>query len=229
MAEGKDLIRYFCQPCTPSKINGGRTRNLSSHDQQKWESFKAYNIRDVETEMAIQQSLKNHPVPEQVWNQYYQDQEINDRGITLDMTLVGNAIQMDTQSRNELTAAIQRLTALENPNSIQQMKTWLADNGLETETLGKKAVAELLQECPPELREVLFLRQQLAKNSVKKYIAMKNAVCADGHARGMFMFYGANRTGRFSGRLIQLQNLSQNKMPDLGAARELVCSGDYER
>ena len=172
MAEGKDLIRYFCQPCVPSKTNGGRTRNLPSHDRQKWDTFKAYNVRDVETEMAIQHRLRNYPVPEQVWDQYHQDQEINDRGIALDMELVENAIQMDTQSRNELTAAIQRLTALENPNSVQQMKAWLADNGLETETLGKKAVAELLQDCPPELREVLLLRQQLAKSSVKKYIAM---------------------------------------------------------
>ena len=229
MAEGKDLIRYFCQPCAPSKTNGGRTRNLPSHNRQKWETFKAYNARDVETEMAIQHRLRNYPVPELVWDQYHQDQEINDRGIALDMELVENAIQMDTQSRNELSAAIQRLTALENPNSVQQMKAWLADNGLETETLGKKAVAELLQDCPPELREVLLLRQQLAKSSVKKYIAMKNAVCADGRARGMFMFYGANRTGRFSGRLIQLQNLPQNKMPDLGVTRELVRSGDYEQ
>ena len=229
MTEGKDLIRYFCQPCAPSKTNGGRNRNLPSHDRQKWETFKAYNARDVETEMAIQHRLRNYPVPEQVWDQYHQDQEINDRGIALDMQLVENAIQMDTQSRNELIAAIQRLTALENPNSVQQMKAWLADNGLETETLGKKAVAELLQDCPPELREVLLLRQQLPKSSVKKYIAMQNAVCADGRARGMFMFYGANRTGRFSGRLIQLQNLPQNKMPDLDAARRLVRSGDYEQ
>ena len=229
MSEGKDLIRYFCQPYAPSKTNCGRTRNLPSHDWQKWEAFKAYNVRDVETEMAIQKRLRNYPVPEQVWDQYHQDQEINDRGIALDLELVQNAILMDTQSRNELTSAIQCLTALENPNSVQQMKAWLSDNGLETETLGKKAVAELLQDCSPELRHVLLLRQQLAKSSVKKYMAMKNAVCADGRARGMFMFYGANRTGRFSGRLIQLQNLPQNKMPDLDAARQLVRSGDYEQ
>ena len=229
MTEGKELIKYFCQPCAPSKTNGGRNRNLPVHDRQKWETFKAYNIRDVETEMAIQHRLRNYPVPEEVWDQYHQDQEINDRGIALDMTLVENAIRMDTQSRNELTAAMQRLTSLENPNSVQQMKSWLADNGLETETLGKKAVAELLKDCPPELREVLLLRQQLAKSSVKKYIAMQNAVCRDGRARGMFMYYGANRTGRFSGRLIQLQNLPQNKMPDLDAARQLVRSGDYEQ
>ncbi len=229
MTEGKDLIKYFCQPFAPSKSKDGRSRNLPSHDRQKWETFKAYNARDVETEMAIQHRLRNYPVPEDVWEQYHQDQEINDRGIALDMTLVENAIRMDNQSRNELTAAMQRLTTLENPNSVQQMKSWLADNGLETETLGKKAVAELLKDCPPELREVLLLRQQLAKSSVKKYVAMQNAVCADGRARGMFMFYGANRTGRFSGRLIQLQNLPQNKMPDLDKARQLVRSGDYDQ
>lgn len=228
MAEGKDLIRFFCQPCAPSKSNGGRTRNLPSHDRQKWETFKAYNLRDVETEMAIQRRLHKYPVPDEVWAQYHQDQEINDRGIALNMTLMENAIRMDTLSRNELTAAIQKLTNLENPNSVQQMKAWLADNGLETESLGKKEVAALLKDCPPELRDVLLLRQQLAKSSVKKYLAMKNAVCADGRARGMFMFYGANRTGRFSGRLIQLQNLPQNHLPDLDAARKLVLAGDYE-
>ena len=228
MTEGKDLIRYFCQPCAPSKSNGGRTRNLPSHDRQKWETFKAYNCRDVETEMAIQRRLHKYPVPDEVWRQYHQDQEINDRGIALNMTLVENAIRMDTLSRNELTAAIQKLTNLENPNSVQQMKAWLADNGLETESLGKKEVAAMLKDCPPELRDVLLLRQQLAKSSVKKYLAMKNAVCADGRARGMFMFYGANRTGRFSGRLIQLQNLPQNHLPDLDAARKLVLAGDYD-
>ena len=228
MTEGKDLIRYFCQPCAPSKSNGGRTRNLPSHDRQRWETFKAYNLRDVETEMAIQRRLHKHPVPDEVWSQYHQDQEINDRGIALNMTLVENAIRMETLSRNELTAAIQKLTNLENPNSVQQMKAWLADNGLETESLGKKEVAAMLKDCPPELRDVLLLRQQLAKSSVKKYLAMKNAVCVDGRARGMFMFYGANRTGRFSGRLIQLQNLPQNHLPDLDAARKLVLAGDYE-
>ena len=228
MTEGKDLIRFFCQPCAPCKSNGGRTRNLPSHDRQKWKTFKAYNYRDVETEMAIQRRLHKYPVPNEVWDQYHQDQEINDRGIALNMTLVENAIRMDTLSRNELTAAIQKLTNLENPNSVQQMKAWLADNGLETESLGKKEVAAMLKDCPPELQDVLLLRQQLAKSSVKKYLAMKNAVCADGRARGMFMFYGANRTGRFSGRLIQLQNLPQNHLPDLDAARKLVLAGDYD-
>lgn len=227
MTEGKDLIKYFCRPCPPTKTNGMRTRNLPSHAPDKWMTFKAYNICDVETEMAVQQRLKNYPVPEDVWAQYHQDQEINDRGIALDMTLVENAIRMDDKSRNELTAAMRKLTALENPNSVVQMKRWLADNGLETETLGKKQVAAMLKDCPPKLRDVLLLRQQLAKSSVKKYIAMKNAVCADGRARGMFLFYGANRTGRFSGRLIQLQNLPQNHLPDLDAARRLVQASDY--
>ncbi len=228
MTEGKDLIRYFCQPCAPGKTNGGRTRNLPSHDRLKWETFKDYNRRDVETEMAIQSRLRNYPVPEQVWDQYHQDQEINDRGIALDMVLVENAIQIDSLSRSELSNAIQSATDLENPNSVQQMKAWLEDNGLKTDTLGKKQVSQLMQDCTPEVKEVLLLRQQLAKSSVKKYIAMKNAVCSDGRARGMFLFYGANRTGRFAGRLIQLQNLPQNHLPDLDAARKLVRSGDAE-
>ena len=197
MAEGKDIVKYFCQPCPPTKANGMRTRSLPGHAPDKWEIFKAYNRRDVETEAAIQRRLKNHPVPEEVWAQYHHDQEINDRGIALDMALVESAIQMDDQSRKELTAAMRERTDLENPGSVAQMKKWLSDNGLETETLGKKQVAALLKDCPPEMREVLLLRQQLAKSSVKKYIAMKNAVCADGRARGMFLFYGANRTGRF--------------------------------
>ena len=228
LTEGKDLIRYFCVPCKPTKANGGRTRNLPEHDREKWERFKAYNLRDVEVEMQIQQRLSKFPVPESVWEEYRQDQEINDRGIGVDMELVTQAIAMDARSKSELSAAMQKLTDLENPNSIQQMKQWLADNGLETDTLGKKAVAELIKTAPEPLRTVLTLRQQLARSSVKKYTAMENAVCSDGRAHGMFQFYGANRTGRFSGRLIQLQNLPQNHMPDLAQARALVRSGDYE-
>ena len=227
LTEGKDLIRYFCVPCKPTKANGGRTRNLSEHDREKWERFKAYNLRDVETEMQIQQKLSKFPVPEMVWEEYRQDQENNDRGIGVDMELVRQAIAMDERSRGELAAAMQELTGLENPNSVQQMKQWLAEHGLETETLGKKAVAELLKTAPEPLRTVLSLRQQLAKSSVKKYTAMENAVCRDGRAHGMFQFYGANRTGRFSGRLIQLQNLPQNHMADLAQARELVRDGNY--
>lgn len=228
LTEGKDLIRYFCVPCKPTKTNGGRTRNLPEHDRQKWERFKAYNLRDVETEMQIQQKLSKFPVPDSVWEEYRQDQEINDRGIGVDMELVRQAIAMDERSKAELSSAMQELTDLENPNSVQQMKQWLAENGLETDTLGKKAVAELIKNAPGHLREVLSLRQQLAKSSVKKYTAMENAVCPDGRAHGMFQFYGANRTGRFSGRLIQLQNLPQNHMSDLAQARALVRNGDYE-
>ena len=197
LTEGKDLIRYFCVPCKPTKANGGRTRNRPEHDPEKWERFKAYNLRDVETEMLIQKRLSNFPVPDAIWEEYHLDQEINDRGIGVDMELVRQAIAMDVRSRERLTDALQELTGLENPNSIQQMKQWLADHGLETDTLGKKAVAELVKTAPEPLREVLSLRQQLAKSSVKKYTAMENAVCADSRAHGMFQFYGANRTGRF--------------------------------
>lgn len=228
LTEGKDLIRYFCVPCKPTKANGGRTRNRPGHDPEKWERFKAYNLRDVETEMQIQKRLSNFPVPDAIWEEYHLDQEINDRGIGVDMELVRQAIAIDVRSRERLTAAMRELTELENPNSVQQMKQWLADHGLETDTLGKKAVAELVKTAPEPLREVLSLRQQLAKSSVKKYTAMENAVCADSRAHGMFQFYGANRTGRFSGRLIQLQNLPQNHMPDLVQARALVRSGNYE-
>ena len=228
LTEGKDLIRYFCVPCKPTKANGGRTRNLPGHDPVKWERFKAYNLRDVETEMQIQKRLSNFPVSDAIWEEYHLDQEINDRGIGVDMELVRQAIAIDVRSRERLTAAMQKLTELENPNSVQQMKQWLADHGMETDTLGKKAVAELVKTAPEPLREVLSLRQQLAKSSVKKYTAMENAVCADSRAHGMFQFYGANRTGRFSGRLIQLQNLYKNTMPDLAQARALVQSGNYE-
>ena len=227
MFEGKSLIRYFCVPCKPTKANGGRTRNLPQHDPVKWSTFAAYNKRDVETEMAIQQKLSKFPVPDFLWDEYHLDQEINDRGIQLDMAVVEQAIAIDERSREELSAKMQRLTSLENPNSVQQMKDWLTKHGLEVDSLDKKAVRELLKTAPPELAEVLELRQQLAKSSVKKYQAMQNAVCADGRARGMFQFYGANRSGRWAGRLIQLQNLPQNHMAHLEDARSLVRSGDY--
>lgn len=227
MSEGKALIRYFCVPCKPTKANGGRTRNLPEHDPVKWSTFIAYNKRDVETEMAIQQKLSKFPVPDFLWEEYHLDQEINDRGIQLDMVLVEQAIAIDERSREELSAKMRQLTALENPNSVQQMKEWLTKHGLEVDSLDKKAVKELLKTAPPELAEVLELRRQLAKSSVKKYQAMQNAVCADGRARGMFQFYGANRSGRWAGRLIQLQNLPQNHMAHLEDARSLVRSGDY--
>ena len=228
LSEGKDLIRYFCVPCKPTKANGGRTRNLPEHDREKWGRFKAYNLRDVEAEMQIQQRLARFPVPEFVWEEYWQDQEINDRGIGVDMEMVAQAIAMDGRSKSELSAAMQELTELENPNSVQQMKQGLSENGMETDSLDKKAVAELLKTAPETLGEALALRQQLAKSSVKKYQAMENAVCADRRAHGMFQFYGANRTGRYSGRIIQLQNLPQNHIPDLAQARELVKAGDYD-
>ena len=228
LTEGKELIKYFCQPCLPTKANGQRTRNRPFHAPDKWELFKRYNARDVEAEMGIQQKLSKFPVPPQVWEEYDIDPEINDRGVRIDMELVEQAIQMDARSRQELTDSMKRMTALENPNSVQQMKQWLSDNGMETDSLGKKVVAELLKTAPPELAEVLTLRQQLAKSSVRKYQAMEKTVCSDNRARGMFMFYGANRTGRFSGRNIQLQNLPQNHLPDLAEARALVRSGDFD-
>jgi DNA polymerase len=228
LTEGKELIKYFCQPCLPTKANGQRTRNRPFHAPDKWELFKRYNARDVEAEMGIQRKLSKFPVPPQVWEEYDIDQEINDRGVRIDMELVEQAIQMDARSRQELTDAMKRMTALENPNSVQQMKQWLSDNGMETDSLGKKVVAELLKTAPPELAEVLTLRQQLAKSSVRKYQALEKPVCSDNRARGMFMFYGANRTGRFSGRNIQLQNLPQNHLPDLAEARALVRSGDFD-
>jgi DNA polymerase len=228
LTEGKDLIRYFCQPCAPTASNSQRTRNLPHHSPDKWSTFKQYNARDVETEIAIQEKLSKFPVPDVLWDEYHLDQEINGRGVGLDMTLVREAISIDGQSRVKLTAAMKHLTELENPNSVQQMKQWLADNGMETDTLGKKAVTEMLKTAPMELTDVLTLRQQLAKSSVRKYQAMENCVCSDGRARGMFQFYGANRTGRWASRLIQMQNLPQSHLMDLTEARTLVSAGDYE-
>lgn len=228
LTEGKNLIRYFCIPCRPTKANGGKTRNLPSDAIEKWNLFKFYNKRDVEVEMSIQRKLSHYPVPDFVWEEYKLDQKINDRGIRIDKTLVQSAITIDEQSKQQLTDKLRDLTGLENPNSVMQMKSWLKERGIETETLGKKAVAELIKTAPPSIQEVLKLRQKLAKSSVRKYQAMENAACKDGRARGMFQFYGANRSGRFSGRLIQLQNLPRNTMPDLGEARALVKSSDYE-
>lgn len=228
MMEGKDLIRFFCSPCSPTKANGNRTRNLPSDDLDKWERFKAYNIRDVEAEMEIEQKLIKFPVPDFVWDEYHLSERINDRGIKVDMDFVKQAITMDEMSRTKLMDQMQKVTELDNPNSVQQMKGWLSENGVETDTLGKKAVAELLKEAPEHLAEVLKLRQQLAKSSVKKYSAMENAVCSDGRIRGMFTFLGANRTGRFSSKIVQLQNLPQNHMQDLKEARGIVKNGDSE-
>ena len=228
MKEGKDLIRYFSVPCRPTASNGGRTRNLPEHDPAKWELFKAYNKRDVEVEMAIQKRLIHFPVPDFVWDEYHGDQEINDRGIALDMQLVRQAIALDAVTREQLQEKMRALTGMENPNSVAQMKEWLSGQGTEVESLGKKDVDRLIGEVPEGQKEVLQLRQQLAKSSVKKYQAMENAVCGDGRARGMFQFYGANRSGRWAGRLIQLQNLPQNHLEDLEEARELVKAGDLK-
>ena len=228
LTEGKDLIRYFSVPCNPTKTNGGRTRNFPHHDLEKWARYKAYNMRDVETEMQIQQRLMKFPVPDAVWDEYHLDQEINDRGIRVDRPFVKQALAIDEISRNRLTEAMKKLTDLENPNSVVQMKTWLSDNGLETETLGKKAVAALIDETEGDVSKALSLRQQLAKSSVKKYQAMENAACLDDRCRGMFQFYGANRTGRFAGRIVQLQNLPQNHMSDLAEARALVREGNID-
>lgn len=228
LTEGKNLIKYFCQPCSPTKSNGGRTRNLPADAPEKWEAFKTYNIRDVEVEMAIQARLSNYPVPESVWEEYHLDQEINDRGIMIDRQLVDQALLIDAQSKSDLKARLQAMTGLDNPNSVQQLKSYLAGRGIEADSLGKKEVAAMIKTVPGDIVEVLSLRLQLAKSSVKKYQAMRNSACEDDRCRGMFFFYGANRTGRFSGRIVQLQNLPQNHIPDLAEARSLVKCGGYE-
>lgn len=228
MKEGRDLIRYFCVPCKETKTNGGRTRNLPQHALDKWDLFKSYNKRDVEVEMAIQQRLQKYPVSEQVWEEYHLDQETNDRGIAIDLELAKQALTLDAKSRESLMAALKERTGLDNPNSVIQMLDWLEQHGLKTDSLGKKNVQELLKTAQEPLRSVLLLRQKLAKSSVKKYQAMEMTACEDGRARGMFQFYGANRTGRFAGRHIQMQNLPQNHLPDLSEARELVRQGNYE-
>ena len=228
LKEGKDLIRYFCVPCKATKSNGGRTRNLPEHDIDKWNLFKFYNQRDVEVEQSIQKKLVKYPVPDFVWEEFWLDQEINDRGIQLDLIMVENAISLDEVSKEKLGAAMRKITDLDNPNSVVQMKDWLSEQGIEAESLGKKDVAKLMDAVDGDVKDALQLRQQLAKSSVKKYQAMQNAVCADGRARGRVQFYGANRSGRWAGRIIQLQNLPQNHMEDLEQARGLVRNGDYE-
>ena len=228
LTEGKDLIRYFCVPCKPTKVNGGRKRNLPCHDAEKWTSFKSYNVRDVEVEMQIQDRLSKFPVSDEIWTEYHMDQAINDRGILVDKTFVEQALITDKVAREELTDEIGGLTGLENPNSVLQMREWLQKQGIVTESLDKKSVAELIPKVPEVAARVLSLRQKLAKSSVKKYQAMETAVCSDGRIRGCFMFYGANRTGRFAGRLVQLQNLPQNHMSDLAEARSLIRSGNLD-
>lgn len=228
LSEGKELIRYFCMPCKPTKSNGERTKNLPEYDSNKWRTFKKYNKRDVEVEIAIQKKLANFSVPDFIWNEYWLDQEINDRGIAVDMDVVGNAILFDERSKSSLSEKMKELTGLDNPNSVQQMRNWLFEHGLEMDSLGKKEVSAVLKTASEPLKTVLSLRQQLAKSSVRKYQAIRNAVCKDNRVRGMFVFYGANRSGRWSGRLVQLQNLPQNKITDLAEVRELVQQGNYE-
>lgn len=228
LSEGKDLIRYFCMPCKPTKSNGERTRNLPEHDDNKWRAFKKYNKRDVEVEIAIQKKLANFPVPDFIWNEYWLDQEINDRGIAVDMDVIRNAILFDERSKSSLSEKMKELTGMDNPNSVQQMRNWLFEHGLEMDSLVKKEVSAVLKTASEPLKTVLSLRQQLAKSSVRKYQAIRNAVCKDNRVRGMFVFYGANRSGRWSGRLVQLQNLPQNKITDLAEVRGLVQQGNYE-
>ena len=228
LKEGKELIKYFCCPCKPTKANGGRTWNLPYHAPEKWELFKKYNARDVQVELQIQERLSKYPVPDSLWEEYHLVQEINDRGIMIDQEMVSQALRIDEISKCSLTARLQQITGLSNPNSVMQMKDYLAENGLETESLGKKDVKALIQTAPEDLSEVLELRLQLAKSSVRKYEAMQNCVCFDGRCHGLYQFYGANRTGRWAGRLIQLQNLPQNHMPDLEQARDLMKQGDFD-
>ena len=228
LSEGKDLIRYFCQPCRSTKANGERVRNRAHHAPEKWERFKAYNIRDVETELLIQKALSNYPVADVEWENYVLDQQINDRGIALDQTLVGQAILCDRQSRKNTLAEAKVLTGMPNPNSTQQLTAWLAQNGMEAASLDKKSVAALLKNAGGNVAQMLEYRRELAKSSVKKYAAMQAAICGDGRARGLIQFYGASRTGRFAGRLIQVHNLPQNHLKDLVLARSLVREGYFD-
>lgn len=224
LKEGRDLVRYFC---TPSRTKG-RKWNLPEHAPDRWDTFKAYNKRDVVVEMQILRRLQKYMVPDSVWEEYRLDQEINDRGIMVDRRLVEQAIRIDELSKSSLTAEMIKRTGLANPNSVVQLKSYLAQNGIDVDTIGKKEVAAMIKEAPADVAQVLSLRLQLAKSSVKKYTAMQNAVCDDDRCHGMFQFYGANRTGRYAGRIVQLQNLPQNHLPDLEQARELVRRGDYE-
>ncbi|NMA84757.1 MAG: DNA polymerase [Epulopiscium sp.] len=228
LKEGKDLIRYFCTPCKPTKANGKRTRNFPYHDLDKWSSFKEYNKRDVETELEIQRKLANFPVPDTIWQEYHLDQEINDRGVLLDLEFIKNAIYIDDYFRSNLMGELKSITELENPNSVHQLRAWLSDKGLETDRLGKNVVSELLETADGDIAKVLTLRQQISKSSIRKYQTMENAIGSDNRARGMFQFYGANRTGRFAGRILQPQNLPRNNMPDLSEARDLVLGKDIK-
>lgn len=228
LKEGKDLIRYFSMPCLPTKTNEGRTRNLPEHDTDRWQLYKTYNKRDVEVEIAIQERLCKFPVPEKEWHNYHRDQKINDLGVMIDCELAEHAIRMDREVRAQTIRKLETITGLDNPNSVIQLKDWLLEQNIETESLDKKSVNTLLESAKGNVREVLESRQTLAKSSVRKYQTMMDCVCEDGRARGLLQFYGANRTGRFAGRLIQVQNLPRNNMSDLKLARNLVKGGDLE-
>lgn len=228
MKEGKDLIRYFCVPCKPTKTNGGRARNLPCHAPEKWELFKTYCKRDVDVEKAIRYKLRNFPIPESEMEVYRLDQEINDRGILVDKKLVEQAVAGHSLHKEIVTKRAYELTGLENPNSVAQIKGWLSEKGLEIDSLSKQAVSELIQESDGEVEELLKLRLLMAKTSVKKYEAIERSVCSDGRVHGLLQFYGANRTGRWAGRLVQVQNLPQNHIVDLELARNLVKQGRFE-
>ncbi len=228
MKEGKELIRYFCVPCKPTKANGGRTRNLPCHAPEKWELFKTYCKRDVDVEKSIRRKLHNFPIPESEMELYRLDQRINDRGVLVDMGLVEQAIACERLHKEVVTKRAYELTGLENPNSVAQLKGWLGDMGMEAESLSKKAVAEMIAETDGEVEELLRLRLLMAKTSVKKYEAMERSVCSDGRVHGMLMFCGANRTARWSGKIVQIQNLPKNYLPDLELARDLVKQGRFE-
>lgn len=223
---GKELVRYFCTPCKPTKANQSRTRNFPYHAPDKWQQFKQYNQRDVEVEMEITQKLERFPVPQNEWENYWMDQNINDRGIRIDQQLVNNAIKCQNVFHDQYLQTAKKLTGLANPNSPLQLKDWLHQQGVKTDSLSKASVTQLLQTTTGKVHQVLALRQLLSKSSVKKYQAMQKAMCQDGRVHGLLQFYGANRTGRWAGRLVQVQNLPRNSMPDLEEARELVKQGN---
>ena len=228
LKEGSDLVRFFSLPCKPTKANGYRTRNLPEHDPERWTRFKQYCIRDVDAEREIRHKLRRFPISAQEQLFYQMDQEINDRGIMVDPVLVKHAIECDEQYKTLTTQRAYELTGLENPNSPAQIKDWLANQGIEAEALDKKAVKGLLEDADGDVLEVLKLRLLMAKTSVKKYEAIDRAMCSDGRVHGLLQFYGANRTGRWAGRLVQVQNLPQNHIPDLALARDLVKAGRYD-
>lgn len=228
LEEGKDLIRYFCVPCKPTKANGERTRNLPEHAPDKWELFKKYNIRDVETEQGIVERLSKYPVPDFVWREYAISERINDRGIQIDRSFVDGCRYINELSKSDMSEELTEITGLSNPNSVSQLSGWLKSKGINVTSLDKKSVKQLIKETDGNVHQALVLRSRLSKTSIKKYEAMENSACSDNRCRGMFMFYGANRTGRFAGRIVQLQNLSKNHMADLDSPRELIRRKDYD-